>query len=395
MSQVFYQNGVVCSFVSNTLKGRGVNDMDMELQSKLSFYRELSCLDDKGSVCLVKHIDTGQVFVKKVLKTYERDVYEYIKANPLPYIPAIYECIEDDGRLYVIEEFIQGITLDRFIEEYGCLETDLACRVTKSLCHILEELHGQRKPIIHRDIKPSNVIVKLNPLSRDQIDSVYLIDFNTAREYSTSAKRDTSLMGTRGFAAPEQYGFSQSDERTDIYALGVLLNYMLTGDIAANKPYKGDRRLANIIAKATDMSPEGRFQSALEFEAALSGNESDYMRFLLPGFRKKKTWHMIIGTICYAVMLWFCFTVEIHDGRTGDLVSDAELMGYRIVYFLMFFGLALLWGNYLGIWKHLPLLRKRNKWIKAVGIVIFSVLWAFSVVVAFALVDYVGLFRFS
>ncbi len=143
MSQVFYQNGVACSFVSNTLKGRGVNDMDMELQSKLSFYRELSCLDDKGSVCLVKHIDTGQVFVKKVLKTYDRDVYEYIKTNPLPYIPAIYECIEDDGRLYVIEEFIQGITLDRFIEEYGCLETDLACRVTKSLCHILEELHGQ------------------------------------------------------------------------------------------------------------------------------------------------------------------------------------------------------------------------------------------------------------
>ena len=161
--------------------------MNMELQSILSFYREISHLDDRGNVWLVKHIDTGQFFVKKVLNTYDRDVYEYIKANPLPYIPAIYECIEDDGRLYVIEEFIQGITLDMFIEEYGCLDTDLASRVTESLCHILEELHGQRKPIIHRDIKPSNVIVKLNPLSRDKIDSVYLIDFNTAREYSRSA----------------------------------------------------------------------------------------------------------------------------------------------------------------------------------------------------------------
>ena len=77
------------------------------------------------------------------------------------------------------------------------------------------------------------------------------------------------------------------------------------------------------------------------------------------------------------------------------MVSDSELIGYRIVYFLMFFGLALLWGNYLGIWKHLPLLRNRNKWIRVAGIVIFSVLWAFSVVVAFALVDYVGLFRLS
>lgn len=367
--------------------------MNMELQSILSFYREISHLDDRGNVWLVKHIDTGQFFVKKVLNTYDRDVYEYIKANPLPYIPAIYECIEDDGRLYVIEEFIQGITLDMFIEEYGCLDTDLASRVTESLCHILEELHGQRKPIIHRDIKPSNVIVKLNPLSRDKIDSVYLIDFNTAREYSTSAKRDTSLMGTRGFAAPEQYGFSQSDERTDIYALGVLLNYMLTGNIAANKPYKGDRRLADIIAKATDMSPEGRYQSAQEFYMALSGDSGDYMRFMPPGFRKKNPWHMITGAICYAVLLWFCFTVEIHDGKTGALVSGAELTGYRIVYFLMFFGLALLWGNYLGIWKYLPLLKHRNKWIRIAGIAIFSVLWVLLVIVVFALVDYAGLLR--
>lgn len=117
------------------------------------------------------------------------------------------------------------------MEEHGVLSEENAAFVIRSLCDILHKLHGNLPPIIHRDIKPSNII-----FSSDGV--VKLIDFNAARELRAEQNEDTRLMGTRRFAAPEQYGFGQSDPRTDIYALGITFYYMLTGDYptAANMP---------------------------------------------------------------------------------------------------------------------------------------------------------------
>lgn len=248
------------------------------------------------------------------------------------------------------------------------------------------------------------------------MQGVYLIDFNTARHYNMMASRDTVLMGTRGFAAPEQYGFSQSDARTDIYALGVLINYMLTGRIVAEGIYRNDPRINWVIKRATDMSPDRRYQRvsdmALDLYYIRIGTEEKsidqtnemqssseikdtvdistshkVMRFLPPGFRRGSVEHMIIGAICYIVLLWFCFTVTVKDGKTRESITGNSLTAYRIVYFIMFFGLALLWGNYLNVWSHIPFLKSGKRIVRGFAVLLYTVIWIILVLVWFALVD--------
>ncbi len=393
--------------------------MDMEVQSRLSFYRELAPLGDKENICLVKHVENEQIYVRKILDTYDADVYKLVQTAKVQYVPQIYECLESDGRLYVIEEYIQGITLEKFIEQYGTVNENMACWISECLCRILEHFHSLPVPVIHRDIKPANVMLKGIFTDTDvNIQSIYLIDFNTARHYDMMASRDTALMGTRGFAAPEQYGFSQSDARTDIYALGVLINYMLTGRIVTEGVYQNDPRINQVIKRATDMSPDRRYQRvsdmALDLYYIRTGTEEKsagidgtnkrqsssaakdtadtpvrhkVMRFLPPGFRRGSVEHMIIGGLCYIVLLWFCFTVTVKDGKTGNPITGSLLTAYRVVYFIMFFGLALLWGNYLNVWSHIPLLKSDKRIVRGLAALLYTVIWVILVIVWFAIID--------
>lgn len=393
--------------------------MDMEVQSRLSFYRELAPLGDKENICLVKHVENEQIYVRKILDTYDADIYKLIQTAKVQNVPHIYECLESDGRLYVIEEYIQGITLEKFIEQYGTVNENTACQIVECLCQILDHFHNLYVPVIHRDIKPANVMLKGVFTDTDvDMQGVYLIDFNTARHYNMMASRDTVLMGTRGFAAPEQYGFSQSDARTDIYALGVLINYMLTGRIVAEGIYQNDPRINWVIKRATDMSPDRRYQRvsdmALDLYYIRTGTEEKsigidqtnemqssseikdtvdistrhkVMRFFPPGFRRGSVEHMIIGALCYIVLLWFCFTVTVKDGKTGESITGNSLTAYRIVYFIMFFGLALLWGNYLNVWSHIPFLKSGKRIVRGFAVLLYTVIWIILVLVWFALVD--------
>ena len=122
----------------------------------------------------------------------------------------------------------------------------------RQVCRIVEELHSVRPPIIHRDIKPSNIIIT-------QEHAVKLLDLNAAHQIHFQKAEDTVLMGTKGYAAPEQYGFGQSDVRTDVYAMGKLMEQM-----GANQS-----RYAHIVKKATQMEPKKRYRDIEEMERAL------------------------------------------------------------------------------------------------------------------------------
>ena len=113
--------------------------MNLEIQSRLSFYRRLEEVEHKKGISLVRHIETGQIYVEKVLTQYDKSIYDWLQQSKLPYVPQIYECMEENGTLYLIEEYIQGITLETYIEQFGCLDLDAAGRVIEYLCRTLEK----------------------------------------------------------------------------------------------------------------------------------------------------------------------------------------------------------------------------------------------------------------
>lgn len=206
---------------------------------------------EKSMVHLVREKGGGESFVRKVLEG-RHEIYQVLQGCPHPYLPKLYEVTVSDESTTVIEEYIEGE-----IPDGQDLSDRQLRRMIKELCTVLEFLHG--KGIIHRDIKPSHVL-----LAGD--GHIRLIDFDAARMPKNDLERDTRLLGTKGYAPPEQYGFAQTDERADIFALGVTLKQLL-GDRAEKKTYK------RIIKKCTRLDPDKRYQSARQVRQAFSQRE--------------------------------------------------------------------------------------------------------------------------
>ena len=163
---------------------------------------------------------------------------------------------EAGGRVAVLEEYIQGDTL-LFLLEGGLLTWPEARKVTQDVCQALWVLHALGA--VHRDVKDSNVILRGS-------DAV-LIDFDASRIVKPEHAADTVILGTTGYAAPEQFGLSQTDGRADIYSLGVLLNVMLTGQHPSRQLAGG--KAGHIVQKCTMMNPDQRYQSVQELRNAL------------------------------------------------------------------------------------------------------------------------------
>lgn len=180
-------------------------------------------------------------------------VYEKLKDMKNPHLPEIYRVVELEGKLWVIEEYIEGSTLAEKLGQESCLEEKLALYILKELCTCLGHLHDAE--IIHRDIKPANIMLT-------KTGQVKLIDFGIARQTKEGGTSDTEYLGTKGYAPPEQYGFGQTDARSDIYSLGVTLQRIL------GKDYRGV--LKGIIARCTALDPADRYGCVEEIMADLS-----------------------------------------------------------------------------------------------------------------------------
>ena len=168
----------------------------------------------------------------------------------------IYEVCTDDSGITVLEEYIEGKRLLDILSSKP-LDKKIACKYASQICDALIFLHSIG--IIHRDIKPSNIIIK-------EDGTAVLIDLSIAR-FINEQETDTQALGTPGFAAPEQFGISQSNKTTDIFGLGVLLNIMLTGSHPSVDLPKG--RLKKVVEKATSTQISKRYKDAGKFKKAL------------------------------------------------------------------------------------------------------------------------------
>lgn len=202
----------------------------------------------RGAVSVVRHKKSG---TRYVFRRYSGSGEVYRRLLPVlcPHLPQIMEAAEKDGQTAVLEEYVQGDTLAELLMGARLTERE-ARQVTMQLCQALHVLHSMGA--VHRDVKPENVILRGS-------DAV-LIDFDAARIYKDESESDTQVLGTTGFAAPEQYGIFQSDERADIFSLGVLLNIMLTGKHPSREMAAG--KMGRIVRKCTMTAPEQRYQSA-------------------------------------------------------------------------------------------------------------------------------------
>lgn len=227
------------------------------INNLFSTFSLVSVLSAKNE-CKVMRVRNKSNQKDMVLRSFPKEfpAYEelyYIKSENLPLILDVINL--DDGQI-VLEEFIEGLTISQVMET-GRYRYAGAKKVLKSVCNALHILHERN--LVHRDIKPENVIIT-------KTGRVVLIDFNASRKISTASK-DTVIIGTVGYASPEQLGLSQSDARTDIYAAGVLLNVMITGKHPSEKLARG--KVGRIVRKCTNVSPVGRYQTAKKLMKAL------------------------------------------------------------------------------------------------------------------------------
>ena len=210
---------------------------------------------ERGSVSLLQNKQNGTRFIFRHYQG-SGEVYRKLLSVSSPHLPKIMEAAEHDGMTAVLEEYIQGDSLAYLLE--GALFSPAEARkITRQLCNALWVLH--KLGAVHRDIKPENVIIRGS--------EAILIDFDASRIFKSDTNQDTQILGTTGYAAPEQYGIAQTDERADIYSLGVLLNIMLTGKHPSKELASG--RLGRIVQKCTMVNPEKRYKSVLYLMEAL------------------------------------------------------------------------------------------------------------------------------
>lgn len=228
------------------------------INNLFSVYELVSCLSSKND-CKVLRLRNRELGRDIILRSYREPVpaYELLADVQCENLPLVYDVINlEDGQI-VLEEFIDGMTVAEIMEAEKYRYKG-AKKVILGVCDALYTLHSLS--IVHRDIKPENIMV-------DKTGRVVVIDLNASRKVS-SVSRDTVIMGTVGYASPEQLGISQSDSRTDIYALGVMLNVMVTGIHPSSKMASG--RIGKIVRKCTSLNPSERFQSAEKLASAFN-----------------------------------------------------------------------------------------------------------------------------
>lgn len=259
----------------------------MDLQ-ELNKVTELS-RTEKSCVWLVS-TEKGKEFA--ILKEYQNKelfpLYERLKNVQSKYFPQIYQLVSQEDSVLLLEEYLPGETLQAKLEGEKKLTEEEITDYVCAICEALQSLHNTNPAIVYRDLKPENVMITPD-------NQLKIVDFDASREYKEEQSRDTVILGTKEYASPEQYGFMQTDIRTDVYSLGIVYAELLEhADVSAS--YRKEAK--KIIQKATMFAPDDRYPN---MEAVLKD---------LKNIGKKRKWICPVGALCIcavfaAGVLWW------------------------------------------------------------------------------------------
>lgn len=243
-----------------------------------------------------------------------------------PHLPSIVDVIDTEDSFLIVMDYIEGKSLQSVLKNGGAQPLDRVVEWGKQLCDVLGYLHSRQPAIIYRDMKPANVMLKPD-------GTITLIDFGTAREFKNRTKvEDTTCLGTRGYAAPEQFGgLGETDGRTDIYCLGATLYHLLTGHSPADPPYEikplsywdpsyEGSGIEKLINKCCQQDPGARYQNCEELMYALEHLEEENEREIRK--RKRRMGAFIAGVAVLLVglvgMLGFGLAKRSAQSQTYD-----------------------------------------------------------------------------
>ncbi len=229
---------------------------------------------------------------------------EMMKKLAHPALPTIVDIIETDTVIQVVMDYIEGESLDKILLEQGAQPEDVVLDWAKQLCDVLGYLHSRKPAIIYRDIKPGNAM--LSPEGY-----IKMIDFGIAREYREDGQADTVLLGTKGYAPPEQYGAKQTDGRSDIFSLGMTMYHCLTGmDPRRNDfEYRPVRQIRPdlsdgieaIIHRCIELDPDSRYQNCAELMYDL-----EHPDLITKGYKKRQKRKLSLFVASFGLSVVLC-----------------------------------------------------------------------------------------
>lgn len=243
-----------------------------------------------------------------------------------PALPRIVDIIDNGVTIYVVMDYIEGESLDKILNEYGAQSEEMVVGWAKQLCDALSYLHSQKPPIIYRDMKPANVMLKPE-------GNIKIIDFGIAREYKEQNLADTTVLGTKGYAPPEQYS-GQTDARSDIFALGMTMHHLLTGvDPRSGEVYAPVRQwnpelsegIEIIIDKCVEPAAENRYQSCSDLLYDL-----EHPELITRGFKKKQKRKLISFLVSIGLCVVMAITgvvLNLSATHVNNQDYDANLEG--------------------------------------------------------------------
>ena len=318
----------------------------------------------KGATFRATDRQTGQPVLVRLLYRSKGEHYLILKGIISPHLPQIYQVFEEGEDTVVVEEFLQGETLETYLEHSNPLPREKAVEWFVQICQGLREIH--RLGIIHRDIKPANLFLR-------EDGTLVLIDFDAARRPRQELRRDTVYMGTQGYAPPEQYGFAQTDCRSDIYSLGVVGKELCGG--------QKDYPLWPILERCTAFDPDNRFSDvdhifqALKDQGLLTGE--DVPQAAAPSPAPQKRWTptrkgLIKGVFSGLVglmVLVLLFARQPFEVTTADWMLSKSVYLFLILYPACF---ALDWFH---IQTRAPLLRSSQRRAHIWGTLLYTGLY--------------------
>lgn len=340
----------------------------------------VSSLTDTVDLCLYQ--PKCRLYIVKQIPAEDAGYYEMIAGIDHPNLAKVHFVVQDGQKYCAVREFIAGDCLTDLLDGGKTFDERRAVQIAYELCSGLSALH--EKYIVHRDVNPNNIIISGDGVAK-------LIDYGIARSYKEYKSKDTVIMGTKGYAAPEQFGFTQSDARTDVYAIGVLLNVMICGKYPVDEIASGP--CGRIIRKCIEIDSRRRYTDMKELmrdlqlkagakdrkiETNYSDGLADKIIAGIPGIRTGK-WYIIVPAVVGYVLELYVMIVSY-----GLCQQDIPHYIINTIWLLFMFVIPLFcFHNFLNVWNRMPFSRTSTRKSQKI---LYYILGALSVLIGLLLI---------